>query len=221
LSQSSTRGPDDGDGTPGSPQAGEPNPGDSDSRGSDPHDGQRPPGGGSPLALLRDPWFRFAATFGILAVTCEILYYAVLVDTEPLKVYLRALATGSAVLLDLVGVDVEHSGATVRHSGFAVQIAHGCDAIQICALLTCAMIAFPSPWKAKLTGLFFGILWLQFLNQLRIVSLLLIGAHYQSWFEDAHLVVWPTFLIVITVVTWIAWVRLASLDEPEPSGVEA
>jgi exosortase H (IPTLxxWG-CTERM-specific) len=218
LSQSSTRGPEDGDGTPGSPQSTEPSPAGSDSHGPSQ---QRPPAASSPLALLRDPWFRFAATFGILAVTCEILYYAVLVDTEPLKAYLRALAAGSAMLLDLMGVDVEHTGATVRHAGFAVQIAHGCDAIQICALLTCAMIAFPSPWKAKLAGLFFGILWLQFLNQMRIVSLLLIGAHYQSWFEDAHLVIWPTFLIVITVVTWIAWVRLASLDEPEPSGAEA
>jgi exosortase H (IPTLxxWG-CTERM-specific) len=217
LSQSSTRGPDDGDGAPQpsqSSKSGAPEE-------SGPAGPASPPGGGSPLALLRDPWFRFAATFGILAVTCEILYYAVLVDTEPLKAYLRTLAGVSAFLLDLVGADVERSGATVRHGGFAVQIAHGCDAIQICALLICAMLSFPAPWKARLLGLFFGILWLQFLNQLRIVSLLLIGAHYPSHFENAHLVVWPTFLIVITVVTWIAWVRLASRDEPEPSRAEA
>jgi hypothetical protein len=53
------------------------------------------------------------------------------------------------------------------------------------------------------------------------MSLLLIGAHYHEYFEDAHLVVWPTFLIIVTVATWIGWVRLASLDEPEPSGAKA
>ena len=62
-------------------------------------------------------------------------------------------------------------------------------------------------------GLVLGILWLQALNQLRIVSLLLIGRHYMSVFETAHLTVWPTFLIVITVVTWIVWVRWATRDE--------
>lgn len=217
MSQSSTRGPDDGDPTPPEPGPGRPDASDtSDEQG--PAEAAPAPGGGSAFGLLNDPWFRFAATFGILAISCEILYYAVLVDTEPLKAYLHGLATVSAVVLDLVGVEIEQTGATLRHAGFAVQIAHGCDAIQICALLTCAMLAFPSPWKAKIAGLLGGILWLQVLNQVRIMSLVIIGARYREHFEDAHLVVWPTFLIIVTVATWIAWVRLASLDDPEPSG---
>ena len=173
------------------------------------------------LGFLRDPWFRFAAAFGVLALGCEVLYYAVLVDSEPLVYYLRGLAFVAATLLGLLGFDSNVDYTLLVTEGFAVQIAHGCDAIQICALYSSAVIAFPTPLRPKLRGLVLGIAWLQLLNQLRIVSLVLIGRYYETIFEDAHYTVWPTFLIVITVVSWIVWVRWATRDVAEPESSAA
>jgi exosortase H (IPTLxxWG-CTERM-specific) len=169
--------------------------------------------------FLQDPWFRFAGTFGLLAVACEVLYYAVLVDSEPLVYYLRGLAFVSGKILWVMGFDASVDYTLVTTEGFSVQIAHGCDAIQICALYSSAVIAFPTSLRPKLRGLFLGIAWLQLLNQARIVSLVLIGRYYETIFENAHYTVWPSFLIVITVVSWIVWVRWATRDvaEPEPS----
>jgi exosortase H (IPTLxxWG-CTERM-specific) len=178
--------------------------------------GPAPPGG-----FLSDPWFRFALLFGALALTCEVLYYAVLADSDLLVHYLRALAFMAVEILTTFRIHAEVHYTLVTSGDFAVQIAHGCDAIQICALYSCAVIAFPTPWRAKLRGLVVGILWLQLLNQVRIVTLVLIGRYYQTVFETAHFTVWPSVLIVITVASWIAWVRWATRDaigpEPDPA----
>jgi exosortase H (IPTLxxWG-CTERM-specific) len=178
--------------------------------------GPTPPGG-----FLSDPWFRFALVFGVLALSCEILYYAVLVDTEPLVDYLRALAFIAVEILKTFRIEAEVHYTLVTSGGFAVQIAHGCDAIQICALYSCAVVAFPAPWRAKLWGLLVGILWLQLLNQVRIASLVLIGRFYETIFETAHYTLWPSVLIVITVVSWIAWVRWATRDATDPESEPA
>lgn len=173
------------------------------------------------FGFLRDPWFRFAGTFGVLAVTCEVLYYAVLVDSDFLVHYLRGLAVVAGRALWLLGYETSVDYTLVTTEGFAVQIAHGCDAIQICALYSSAVLAFPSPLRPKLRGLFLGITWLQLLNQVRIVSLVLIGRYHPSIFQSAHYTVWPTFLIVVTVVSWIVWVRWATRDVADPEPVSA
>lgn len=179
------------------------------------------PAAASRFGFLRDPWFRFALFFGVLALGCEVLYYAVVVDSQPLVGYLRGLARASGTILRLLGFDAQVNSTLVTTEGFAVQIAHGCDAIQICALYSAAVIAFPAPLRRKLLGLALGIGWLQLLNQARIVSLVLIGRYYQTIFEGAHYTIWPTFLIVVTVLSWMVWVRWATRDvagrEPAPA----
>jgi exosortase/archaeosortase family protein len=94
----------------------------------------------------------------------------------------------------------------ISSAEFAVEVADGCDAIQLCALLAAAIIAFPAPLARRLRATFFGLLWLQSLNFARIISLFLIGTHSAGVFTSFHKVIWPTTLIVITVTTWIGWV---------------
>jgi len=170
--------------------------------------------------LLRDPWFRFAAVFAVLAVGCEILYYSLLVGSPSLSGYLRALALVAAWVLELLGTDAQVRYSVITTDVFAVEIAHGCDAIQICALYSSAVVAFPVSWRRRLWGLGLGVSWLQLLNQVRIVSLVLIGPAWPSYFETVHFKVWPSVLIVLTVGSWIAWARFATRDvaQPEPSG---
>ena len=85
----------------------------------------------------------------------------------------------------------------------------------MCSLLAAAVIAFPAELRSKIGGLALGILLLQFFNLLRIVTLFWIGEHFPSVFQRAHEVVWPGFLITITIVIWIIWVRWAT-QVPQP-----
>ena len=163
--------------------------------------------GGGGEAHGREPWLRFALIFGVLAVASEVLYYTVALDSEGFNAYLGVLAEISGAFLSLFDGDVTVQGTQITGHSFAVSVAQGCDAIQVCSLLAAAVIAFPVGFRCKLRGLVLGILWLQLLNFLRIVTLFWIGAHFSSIFQTAHEVIWPGILIVLTIATWILWVR--------------
>jgi exosortase H (IPTLxxWG-CTERM-specific) len=163
--------------------------------------------GGGDEPQGREPWLRFALIFGVLAVASEAFYYAVTLGSEGFQVYLGVLAEISGAFLSLFNGDVTVHGTRISNHAFAVEIAQGCDAIQVCSLLAAAVIAFPVGLRRKLRGLVLGILWLQLLNLLRIITLFWIGEYFRRVFQTAHEVVWPGILITVTIATWIFWVR--------------
>jgi exosortase H (IPTLxxWG-CTERM-specific) len=155
----------------------------------------------------RGPWLRFAVTFGCLAIASETLYYGVILESDLFDAYLTLLAKIGGAILALFDSGIAVHVKRISSSKFAVEIAQGCDAIQVCSLLAAAVIAFPVQFKYKLRGLVWGIATLQFLNLMRIVTLFWIGAYFGSVFQVSHEVVWPGILIVLTIVIWVAWVR--------------
>ena len=155
----------------------------------------------------REPWLRFALIFGALAIASEVFYYAVALNSEGFGAYLGVLAEISGAFLSLFSSDVAVNGTRISGESFAVEVAEGCDAIQVCSLLAAAVIAFPVELRSKLRGLVLGILWLQLLNLLRIITLFWIGIYFPQVFQTSHEVVWPGILITITIATWILWVR--------------
>ena len=163
--------------------------------------------GGGGEGQGREPWLRFALIFGVLAVASEVLYYAVALDSEGFRAYLGVLAEISGAFLSLFNSDITIQGTRISDHSFAVEVAQGCDAIQVCSLLASAVIAFPVASRRKLRGLVLGILWLQLLNLLRIVTLFWIGSYFPRVFQTAHEVVWPGILITLTIATWMLWVR--------------
>jgi exosortase/archaeosortase family protein len=169
----------------------------------------------------RDPWLRFAVTFAVLAVASELVYYGVALESPIFKSYLSALARANGFLLGLVVDEVSVHGTRITSSFFSVEIARGCDAYRICALLSSAIIAFPAPLKTKAVGLVLGLLWLNMLNFVRIISLFFIGGHFYAYFKDTHEIYFPIFLIAMTVAAWIVFVRRATRDSfgPEPDAL--
>lgn len=165
---------------------------------------------------FRDPWVRFSVRFAVLVLISEVLYYGVLLESQPMDVYLEFLARVSAGILQFLGLDVEVNGNAVGGGGFAVQISAECDAVQLCAILLSAIVSFNAPLGSKLVGMALGLLWLQAVNLLRIVTLYLVGVNWSSVFQTAHETVWPVLLIAITLVTWMYWAR-RTMDVPQPT----
>ena len=158
----------------------------------------------------RDPWLRFALGFGVLAVLSELVYYGFALESEIFQDYLRTLARLSGGILSLLTPDVNVHEKTISSPLFSVEIARGCDAYRLCALLTSAVIAFPASWRLKAWGIVLGLLWLNFLNFVRIVGLFFIGGLAHAHFQTSHEVYFPIFLIAMTVGAWVIWVRLAT-----------
>jgi exosortase/archaeosortase family protein len=169
----------------------------------------------------RDPWLRFALTFGLLAVVSELVYYGVALESPVFHTYLQTVARICAYILGFFTDQVSVRDTYITSSLFSVEIARGCDAYRICALLAAAILAFPARWKTRLWGLVLGLIWLNLLNFFRIISLFFIGGHFHEHFRSSHEVYFPIFLICMTVLAWIIWVRRATREafenEPTPA----
>jgi exosortase H (IPTLxxWG-CTERM-specific) len=170
---------------------------------------------------LRDPWIRFTLIFAALAVLSELVYYGVALDSALFRDYLGALARISAGILSLFVEGVRADGTSISSPVFSVEIARGCDAYRLCALLSSAILAFPASTRRKLSGIAIGLLWLNLLNFVRIIGLFVVGGYAHAHFQRFHEIYFPTFLIAMTVSAWIVWVRRATDDRFGPAAAPA
>lgn len=119
------------------------------------------------------------------------------------------LARISAGLLQAFDPDVHSHGVVIQSlsNGFGVSIQPGCNGVEACIILVAAMLAFPSPWKYKLIGIAVGIVAVQAVNVLRVVSLYYLGQWDMDVFEFAHLYLWQALIMLDVLVVWLVWVR--------------
>ena len=92
-------------------------------------------------------------------------------------------------------------------NGFAVSIESGCNGVEATIVLVAAILAFPAPWKHRLMGLVAGIVAVQGLNVIRVISLFYLGQWNLSVFEWAHLYVWQALIMLDVLIVWLVWVR--------------
>ena len=177
-------------------------------------DADKPPASPSQPAPApgRDPWVRFALSFGALAVISEVVYFGVALDSQLFQSYLATLARISGWILSHLTEGISVRKAVITGELFSAEIARGCDAYRICALLCAAIIAFPASRKLKVWGLVLGLLWLNSLNFVRIVSLYFIGGLLHAHFQASDEIYFPVFLICMTVLAWVLWVRRATRE---------
>lgn len=133
------------------------------------------------------------------------------------------LATVSAWLVTVFDPGVTATGNVLRSSatGFGVSIEAGCNGVEATLVLVAAMLAFPAPWRKKLTGLAVGIVAVQGLNIVRVISLFYLGQWSFRVFEWAHLYVWQALIMLDVLIVWLVWVRLLPPAEDSsgpPSG---
>ena len=68
-----------------------------------------------------------------------------------------------------------------------------------------AVLAYPTSWARRLFGIVSGILAIQAINVVRVISLAYILKHFPDAFETAHLVVWQSLIVFLTVLLWVVW----------------
>jgi len=121
----------------------------------------------------------------------------------------NTLAAISANLVTLADPNVIAIGKVLRSNtnGFAVSIEAGCNGVEATIVLLAAVLAFPAPWKNKLIGLAAGVVAVQGLNIVRVISLFYLGQWNYKVFEWAHLYVWQALIMLDVLVVWLVWVR--------------
>jgi len=121
----------------------------------------------------------------------------------------NALAALSARLVTFFDPNVLAAGKMLQSTanGFAVSIESGCNGVEATIVLLAAILAFPAPWKHRLMGLVAGIVAVQGLNVIRVISLFYLGQWNLNVFEWAHLYVWQALIMLDVLIVWLVWVR--------------
>jgi exosortase H (IPTLxxWG-CTERM-specific) len=152
---------------------------------------------------------RFIATFIVIVI---VLFAAEL--TPPVQRALvipwtELLARVSVGLITIFDSQVLAMGKVLASTanGFAVSIEAGCNGVEAALILIAAMLAFPSPWKKKLVGIAGGLIAVQALNVVRVVSLFYLGQWSLAAFEWAHLYLWQALIMIDVLVVWLLWLR--------------
>lgn len=102
-------------------------------------------------------------------------------------------------------------------SDFAISIERGCNGVEAVIILVSAMLAFPAPWKHKLTGIGIGFVAIQALNLVRIISLFYLGQWSRLWFEWFHLYLWQALIVLDALVVFLIWLRYLPRPAPAPA----
>jgi exosortase H (IPTLxxWG-CTERM-specific) len=137
------------------------------------------------------------------------------VNDHAVEPFTAAVARVSGVVLDLLGQQVTMRGTIIQGPRFAVNIRNGCNGVEAMLIFLAAVLAFPAPWRSRLTGLALGIVVIQIVNLVRVVALFLTGVYFPRLFDTSHTVIWQTLVILSGVLLWIWWAnRLARRPEP-------
>ena len=156
------------------------------------------------LGLKRGQVMFLAKFFGVLVA----LYLLVAwnpVNDHVIVPITAGIARTAGWLLRTMGQDVAVTGTTITSSRFGVNINNGCNGIEAIILLVAAMGAFPASLRARLLGLLLTAAGVQLLNQVRIISLYLIGAYRPSLFATFHTAIWQVVVVLAAIMMFLLW----------------
>jgi exosortase H (IPTLxxWG-CTERM-specific) len=92
-------------------------------------------------------------------------------------------------------------------NGFSIEVRDTCNASNVTLLLWAAILSFPAPWIQKGKGLAAGTVAIHTLNLVRIISLFYLGQYNTQWFTFAHLYVWESLIMLVTLIVFSVWVQ--------------
>lgn len=167
--------------------------------------------------MLKNPAIQFLGLFGLIALAFFWVLATPWADAGFVKPFTQGLVSVTAALLAPFDGRVQAIGDVLQFSDGrgAVQVLAGCNAVEVCALLAAAILAYPASMKRCLIGAAIGVAALQAVNLLRIISLLYLARESQPMFDFFHHYVWDAMIGLEALVIFFTWARLQGVSTPE------
>jgi exosortase H (IPTLxxWG-CTERM-specific) len=159
--------------------------------------------------LWKRPEFRFLILFLLILTVSFTAVGLQVVNDAVVNPYTAFIARVSGVVLRAFGEDLTVAGCDIRSPRFSVTIYNGCNGLITSLIFISGVLAFPARTRAKLIGVIGGLLAIQVINLVRIISLFYIGVFLPKYFSQSHIVVWQSIVILAGVALWIAWAHNA------------
>lgn len=159
--------------------------------------------------LLANPGVKYLLTFGIVALALFSVLSTPWADKGFTQPFTRMLVDLSAALIAPFDSRVVAEGDILRFNDGrgAVQVLAGCNAVEVCALLVAAILAFPGRLRDGLIGAAVGVLALQVVNLGRIISLLYLSRGSEHLFDFFHAYVWDAMIGLEGLLIFFFWTR--------------
>lgn len=156
-------------------------------------------------SLWRRPESRFLILFlSILAVSFTVIALRSVNDTFVVP-YTTLVARMAGIALDVLGEDMTIKGVVLSSPRFTVTIYNGCNGLITSLIFISGVLAFPARWQAKVLGVIGGLVTIQLINLIRIISLFYIGIFLPKLFNQSHIFVWQSIVILAGVSLWVFW----------------
>lgn len=161
--------------------------------------------------LWKRPETRFLILFLVILGVSFTVVALKPVDQAFVVPFTTMVATISGQLLVLFGEDMTVNGCQLSSPRFAVTIYNGCNGLITSLIFISGVLAFPARWPAKVLGVLGGLLAIQTINLVRIISLFYIGIYLPDFFNSSHIFIWQSIVILFGVGLWMLWAdRFAS-----------
>ncbi|MBK5967620.1 MULTISPECIES: exosortase H [Thiorhodovibrio] len=165
----------------------------------------------------------FFVRFSLLLTALFVLEWLPSVQAAVVVPFTNSVATLSGWLIQLWDARVLTQENLIwnRENGFAVSIEAGCNGVEESIALVAAMVAYPASWRDRLIGLAGGVLTVQVLNLLRIITLFYLGQWHQTFFEWAHLYAWQALIMLDVLLVFLFWLHWIRPPRTQPGGAIA
>jgi len=161
------------------------------------------------IKFIKNPAIQYLGLFALLAVC----FFSVLATPWAERLFVQPftqlLVDLSTLLTQPFDKRVVADGDILRFADGlgAVRVLAGCNAVEVCALLRAAILAFPGRLRDGLIGAGLGIIALQVINLARIISLLYLSRGSMEVFEFFHLYVWDAMIGLEGLLIFFIWTR--------------
>lgn len=127
------------------------------------------------------------------------------------------LADISAAIIRAYQPDVISYGKVIQDAltGNGVSIEAGCNGVEACVILIAGVLAYPAAWRLRLAGIALGIIAIQAVNVLRVITLFHLSGWDRAFMQFAHLYLWPALIMLDVLVVWLLWVRHVARREAQ------
>ncbi|MDP8568713.1 hypothetical protein [Methylophilus aquaticus] len=120
------------------------------------------------------------------------------------------ITQGLALTIAWVQVEqVTVVGSTIIGAHASMNIANGCDGVDMMIMLVAALISTTLSLRQTLLGALFGLLFLFIINQLRLLLLFNVLQHHRAHFTLTHGMLAPFLMLGATGVFYAWWLALS------------
>jgi len=160
------------------------------------------------------PVIKFLAIFLTSYVLFSALYHVFLNSTSSPDSATKLVSDQTIQLLHLIGYQT--NSVTDPTSGFInlfvkgnniAGISEGCNAISIMILFLAFVFSFTKKLKPTLLFSLLGVLFIHFMNIIRIVILVICIYHYPEYSDPLHNYVFPAMIYGVVFLLWMYWIN--------------